>query len=64
MTCNAEMGFSYTTSSFGESQLQNPLERGQNPFGRGVYSVLSGDPSDVSAKEQLNESLAARGGGK
>ena len=62
--CDTEMGLSYTTSSFGESQLQNPLQRGQNPISHGVCSVLSGYPSDISAKEQLNKPLAARGGGK
>lgn len=60
--CNMEMGLSYTTSPFGKSQLQNPLQRGQNPISRGVCSVLSGDPPDVSAKEQLSKPLAARGG--
>ena len=62
--CNAEMGLSYTTSFFGESQLQNPLQRGQNSISRDIWSVLSGYPSDVSAKEQLKKPFAARGGGK
>ena len=59
-----EMGLSYTTSSFGESQLQKPLQRGQNPIGCGVCYVLGGDSSDVSAEEHLNEPLAARGDGR
>lgn len=62
--CITEIGLSYTTSIFGERQLQDPLQRGQNPISHGICSVLSVYPSHSSAKEQLNNPFAARGGGK
>lgn len=42
--CGTEMGLSCASSSFEESQLQNPLQRAQNPTDRGACSALSGYP--------------------